>query len=131
MKAKEYLSQYRRIEHQMDSSMEALRRFQKRLDRCTDVSKNIPNDEHDKYIKSLKGMAESAHELRASIDDLVALRHEICGVINSLPDHEQRALLEYRYLNGWSWTKIELKLCVTHATAWRIHCDALHRIGER
>ena len=64
-------------------------------------------------------------QLDEAIVDLRALCARIQAAVDAVPDYDQRALLELRYLKGASWLSIRDCLAISEATSFRIQRMAL------
>lgn len=67
-------------------------------------------------------------QIRREIGALARVQENIVSVIDALEDPRMREVLEYRYLNEWSWQKIAWHMHCDASTAWRLHASALDRI---
>ena len=57
--------------------------------------------------------------------ETVRLRREIEDVIASVPDGRLRMLLRYRYIDGMTWERIAVNMCMDARWIRRLHGRAL------
>jgi DNA-directed RNA polymerase specialized sigma subunit len=63
------------------------------------------------------------------VAQLISLRDEINARIDMLDNHEEQALLCYRYIDGCTWEEIGHMLNVSLRTVHRIHGSALQNFS--
>ena len=85
----------------------------------------------DKVGRTVAKIVDMERKIDRDIDDLSALRDEISKTINQISDTDIRTVLEYRYINGWSWRRIAAKMHYTekHVTGY-LHRKALHEVEK-
>ncbi len=67
-------------------------------------------------------------ELAAAFDDYITTYKAARGLIETC-ELMPRALLQYRYLLGYSWENVAAKLGITRSYAMRIHKRALEQLA--
>lgn len=67
-------------------------------------------------------------EINADIDRLISLRAEITAAIEVVDDANLRLLLEYRYIVGWTWERIAVKMDYGWRHVHKMHSVALSKI---
>lgn len=132
MTAKEYLNRYRHINNYIDCKLDQvaqLRELATRLSPTAMFDKN--GNVSDKVGRTVAKIVDMERKIDRDIDDLSALRDEISKTINQISDTDIRTVLEYRYINGWSWQKIATKMNYTrdHLTGY-LHRKALRTVDE-
>ena len=132
MTAKEYLNRYRRLNAYIDCKLEEaaqLRELATRLSPMAMFDRN--GNVSDKVGRTAVKIVDLEREIDRDVDELVEIRSEIMRTISSVPDIEIRTMLEYRYINGWSWRKIALKMHYSedHVTCY-LHRKALKEVSE-
>lgn len=70
-------------------------------------------------------------EVGERIEAYAALVREVDRRIEALEDQSQREVMQYRYLNGWSWKIIAMKMGFSREWVWRLHARALARLDEQ
>ena len=64
-------------------------------------------------------------QINAEIDTLVDLKEQIRGVIDKVPDTDERMVLRYRYVHNYTWEQIGDELNADKSTVRRWHGNAL------
>lgn len=126
MTAKEYLSQYRTLNDEINAKLEQKREL---FALATSVS---PSTTHggggnvsDKVGRTVAKLLDLEREINADIDRLVELRREIEEVIAGVPDERLRTLLELRYVNGLTFEQISQKMNYSFSQIRRFHKKSL------
>lgn len=132
MTAKEYLLRYKRLNNYIDCKLDQiaqLRELATRLSPTAMFDKN--GNVSDKVGRTVAKIVDLERVVDKQVDELVEIRSEIMRTISSVPDIEIRTMLEYRYINGWSWQKIATKMNYTrdHLTGY-LHRKALRTVDE-
>lgn len=132
MSTKEYLNQAYRLEQR-------IRLHKERLEELRELSGSVGSpgfEEHFNpnrnteapFIKTLYKIMELEEKVNNELSDLLKLQVEIQGVIDALPDMDERLVLTYRYLKNMSWSQIGDKLYVDERTVRRWHNKALAHV---
>ena len=69
-------------------------------------------------------------ELDREIDRLTDEIQRAEYLISQLPDKRHQDVLRYRYLNGWSWEKIEEVMRYDRRWMFRLHGEGLQAISN-
>ena len=64
-------------------------------------------------------------EIDADVDRLISVRDNIKSVIEAVEDDRERLLLQYRYLDGWTFEKIAVEMNYSWRQIHRLHSRAL------
>ena len=87
---------------------------------------------HGTNKSDLSGYAAKLDELigklQAELDNKWNARCAIKDAIEKLPDETEKAVLNFRYINGWKWEKIADGMGYTVRHVARIHGDALFHL---
>lgn len=125
MKPKDYLKQYR-------DSMERTAEIEQHLAELKAEAIRLKDHEgqsvklDDATAKYVDACDEYGHELNR----LAALRGEICGTIDSVPDKRLRSLLREIYINGKRLVQIAAERNQSYEHICRLHGEALRRVSE-
>ena len=130
--AKEWLSQYRGLNPEIDSKREQVRQLQSRRDKYLSLVKGLSDMPRGSggadWTDIVAELTDALAELRVLVSEHLKMQQEIMRQINSIPNPQQRFILDCRYIQGWTWTKISVQLSVDRSTVWRIHGRALEHI---
>lgn len=132
MNAKEYLKQYRELMYYVDCKYDQIRALRERATRLSPTSMFDNNGNiTDKVGTAAAKIADLEAEIQEQTTALVAKQKEIQDTISQLPDVTMQIVLQYRYINGWSWRKIASKMNFSekHVTGW-LHRKALQEIEK-
>lgn len=133
MNAKEYLSRAWNIELQVQSKLEQIEALKSLACR---VTSSVGNEgvSHSRNITSMQDtivrIVEAEEELNRRIDDLVAMRMEVMGVIDQVQDVTLRVILEKRYLSFHTWEQIAISMGYTVRWTLIKHEEALRVVEE-
>ena len=73
-------------------------------------------------------LLELIDEVEAEKNALVDLRREIMAAIAGVADERYRELLEYRYVNGWTWQRVAEEMNYSKRQIYRLHEKAVEAI---
>lgn len=132
MTAKEYLNRYRRINAEIDCKLEEIAQLRTLATRLSPTAMFDRNGNvSDKVGRTAVKIVDLEHKIDTEIDKLIGIREEITGAISQIEDVDIRTILEYRYINGWSWRRIAAKMHYTenHLTSY-LHPKALREVEK-
>ena len=114
MTAKEYLSQYRKLNSEIDSLCEDLQRLRS-LSTRTSSGQYSPGrksgcSQEASFVKVTPKIIRLENKINRKTDELLIIQAEIEKAINSVQDGTLCALLRYRYICCLSWEKVAEKL---------------------
>ena len=133
MNAKEYLNRYRHINSYIDCKLEQIAQLRELATRISPTAMFDKNGNvSDKVGRTVAKIVDLEHEIDVEIDKLIGIREEITGTISQIENIDIRTVLEYRYINGWSWRRIAAKMHYSEDhVACYLHRKALHEIEKR
>lgn len=125
MTAKEYLMQYRQSMERTAEIEQHLAELKAEAIRLKDhEGQSVKLD--DATAKYVDACDEYAHEL----DRLAALRGEIQGVIDTVPNAKLRSLLHWRYISGYTWEQVSVQMNYTYRRSIQLHGAALQAVSR-
>ena len=129
MTGKEYLRQAYRLDQKINSDIEelaALRTMASGISspQLTERVQTSPSGDAP-FIRSLDKVMELEERIKKEVDTLVALKEEIRRVITAVEDTDERMVLKYRYIHGYTWDQIGAELHADSRTVRRWHGRAL------
>jgi DNA-directed RNA polymerase specialized sigma24 family protein len=74
--------------------------------------------------------AELVDKIRGAIYQELEFKKAMDEVIDELP-HEQRRIIELRYLDGHQWVFIAMKMCMDDSTARRMEVNAVDSLSPK
>lgn len=125
MTAKEYLMQYR-------ESMERTAEIETHLHELKVEAIRLKDHEGQsvKLDAAVAQYVDACNAQESELNRLAALRGEIEGTIDSVPDPKLRSLLHWRYVCGFSWEQVAVKMNYSWRRVLQLHGTALHIVAE-
>lgn len=133
MRAKEYLSQYRKLKYEAMRYEADYRELMSLLDIASvDYSAiKVQTSPHDHMADIIAEANAKLEALRSSLARVYRIREEILRLIDTLPEGRYRAVVTERYINGLTFDEIADLIGRTRRTAERINGEALRMLeGE-
>lgn len=133
MTAKEYLSQLRYKNAKINSLLARQQLYRELASRSTAVYRDIPGggqsraSSTEEYVCKI---VDLEREIDRRIDEYVDLTREIEGRIRTLEDERYRAILCFRYITAWSWSKIAREMHYSIDWVWELHGQALREFDR-
>ena len=129
MKAKEYLHQAYRLDHRINSDIEEMTRLR---EMASSVSSPVFGEKvqtsrsaEAPFVRCVEKIMLLEERINNEIDTLVDLKEQIRGVIDKVPDTDERMVLRYRYVHNYTWEQIGDELNADKSTVRRWHGNAL------
>ena len=123
-----YLKRYINLDREIERKLEEVARLRAKLTRVTEVFTAEPKGGGSIYGKTeeiLAKIVDLEKEIDADVDRLIAVRDNIKSVIEVVEDDRERLLLQYRYLDGWTFEKIAVEMNYSWRQIHRLHSRAL------
>lgn len=132
MRAKEFLSQYRKLKYDCMRHEADYRELMSVLDIASvDYSAiKVQTSPHDHFADTIVKAESHLEALRANITRLYKMREQILMTIEKLPDNRYKTVLIERYINGMTFDEIADTIGRTRRTAERIHGEALKMFDD-
>lgn len=132
MTAKEYLKRYRTLNAYIDCKLEEVAQLRELSTRISPTAMFDRNGNvSDKVGRTAAKIVDLEAEIDREVDELVEMRKEIEETISMIEDIDIRTVLEYRYINGFSWRRIAYTMHYSedHVTCY-LHRKALRAVDE-
>lgn len=133
MTPKQYWLDIKYLDKHIDSKLEQIERLQSQAERSTTTLSDMPrtksqSNRSDYFVLKI---IELKDELDKDVDVYVDRIREAQDLLRRLEVDKHRLVLEYRYLNKWTWAQIanEMTYDVRHIT--RLHGQALYEFGQK
>lgn len=121
------LNQYREAEAESSRLEQEIIKWYSKAEKMTTAVKLVPGG--GEGGRSLENSIEAIDALAGRLGDkrreTVRLRREIEDVIAAVPDGRLRMLLRYRYIDGMTWERIAVNMCMDARWIRRLHGRAL------
>lgn len=130
MTAKEYLRQYINAKNRFKSISDEMIEIRSEATRITPVISDMPSGSHvnDKIALSVEKLDECAKKLEEEAKRMQNAMDDVQNVINSISNPTYRQVLTYRYINGYTWEQIAVKMNYTYRNITRLHGKALRNV---
>ena len=129
-----YLKRYINLDREIERKLEEVARLRSKLTRITQVLTAEPRGGGSIYGKTeeiIAKIVDLEKEIDADVDRLIAVRDNIKSVIEAVEDDRERLLLQYRYLDGWTFEKIAVEMNYSWRQIHRLHSKALINLKLR
>lgn len=138
MTPKEYLSQYRTLDREINSLLDEQERLRSLAEKAGSSiigggAKTVKSDNSAPFERVVDKIIEIENEINQKIDLKLILRKEIEASIESVDDDTLRTLLRYRYLCGMTFEQVAVRMNYSYKQTCRLHGKALQKLtqGER
>ena len=131
MTAKEYLAQMQWLEKMIFVKLERVDYLRSIAEKASAVlSKTPPSGSRNpnRMEDIIVAMVDMEDEVTSELASLLKLQRNIKTAIDNVPNHEQKMLLELRYLSTAPWHKIAATMCYNKNYIHEIHLAALSEI---
>lgn len=132
MTAKEYLSQGYRLEQRIRLVREEIDNLQELAGSVSspgfEEHYNATRNTEAPFIRTIYKIMELEDKQNSLLNQLLEFKQEMCEVIDSVDDLNERMVLYYRYIGNESWQDIGKRLFVDERTVRRWHNKALSHV---
>ena len=129
MTSKEYLRQAYRLDLKISSDIEEVARLR---DMATSITAPALGDKVQTsrtgdapFVRSVEKIFLLEEKINGEIDTLVDLKEQMRGVIEAVPDTDERMVLRYRYVHNLTWEQIGNEMNADARTVRSWHGNAL------
>ena len=134
MNIKEYLSQAKYLDAQIDSKVRQLTRLRSLATKCTSAITGMPHSKSadtSSMENSITKLIDLENEINDEIDKLVNLKEEIMKVIKCVDKLEHRMILEKRYIDFKSWDRIASEMFFNRRYFNKLHGRSLENDAKK
>lgn len=132
MTVKEYLSQGYRLEQRIRLVREEISNLQELAGSVSspgfEEHYNATRNTEAPFIRTIYKIMELEDRQNSLLNQLLEFKQEMCEVIDSVDDLNERMVLYYRYIGNESWQDIGKRLFVDERTVRRWHNKALSHV---
>lgn len=132
MTAKEYLSQIRKSNNQINNKLMEVSKLRQMATSITSALKDDvvqTSGSGDKLAETVSKIVDLENEINADIDKLVDTKKEVMAVIDTLKE-PFCDLLYKRYLHYMTWEEIAVAMHYTYQWVCELHGRALLKVKE-
>lgn len=132
MTAKEYLSQIRKSDNQINNKLAEISRLREMAMSITSTLKEDvvqTSSNGDKLADTIAKIVDLENEINADVDKLVDTKKEIMSIIDTL-EEPFCDLLYKRYLHYMTWEEIAVAMHYTYQWVCELHGRALLKVKE-
>ncbi len=123
---KRFLGQYADNEREIRRLEEEICRWESRAQKMTAGYSHTPSHRGEDRVQSaVDEIVELRNLLYDRLVDATELRRQIAQAISVVPERRLRLLLEYRYIDGWTWEEVATALTLDYRWTLRLHDRAL------
>lgn len=127
-----WLKRYNVLDRRIQSRFNECERLRSQLGKITTTLTDMPagggsihkSFDHDTINRIIDMIAE----MEKDCNDWVDARMEIEAAIRTVEGEQERELLEYRYLQGWTFEKIAGEISYSWRWTHRLHSQALKQL---
>ena len=134
MTAKEYLQQVYHLNEKIESKLEQIAHLQATATKVTTVITGVPsggNRLSSRVEDAIINVQQQADFLADEITQLINVRREVAAAIATLENHNERIVLEYRYLCFYSWQQIAHVMRTGVRYVLKVHERALKNFAAK
>lgn len=133
---KQYLRQYKSVLGRIESKLEEIERLDNALYPGAQIISDEPRggkrtDGSEKNDRAIDIVRRMRGRICSELRELEKLREEIVDAIKSVPSQQLRELLERRYINFQSWSKIADAMGYGEDNIYKMHSNALKQLRIR
>lgn len=132
---------YEEVKHKLQSYRYCLQRIDKNIELIAELRSRAEKITTSYSLAPSGGLGDSLANAAAKITDLereiakdTAYLKEamtlVLFMISTLDDYQQRSVLDYRYIYGYSWGKIRAELHYSRTQVYEIHMAALKNLSQ-
>lgn len=129
--AKDYLSQAYRIDQRINSKIEQVQSLRDLAEKASATFSDVPPSGTRNFHRMedvICKMIDLESEIKADLQALLDLKHEVVTIIKCVEHPELQTLLELRYLCFKTWEQIAVELYYDLRHVHRLHSRALNEV---
>lgn len=134
MTAKQYLSQLRWLDGEIQTKQMELLELRARAEGCSAKElTGMPGGSggSDRIGDTVSKIVDLENYIKRQVEKLYELQLLIAEQIDLLPDPLQRNILHRKYILRQNWQQIAEALCYSEPSCFRIHGNALREFADR
>lgn len=128
MTAKEYLSQYRLLDTEINAKLEQVEQLRGKTVFISYISGGSSGTNSDKIGRTVAKLVDAENEAISLIDDLLTLKAKIENTIAAVENPVYRLILTLRYINCHELKLVAEEMHYSYKQIKRLHGEALLQI---
>lgn len=128
---KELLNGYIKAKKRFDRISDAMLEVRAYATKITPLLSDMPkggNGSGNKIERAIERLDSLAGDLEEQAVRMREAMKQVQSAIQTVPDETLRLLLELRYINGYTWEQIAVKMNYSYVHVCRLHGAALNQI---
>ena len=132
MRAKEYLRKVRDLDKECSAILSRIEELHADITRTTAILSDMPRGgKQDRHEEVLTEMIDLKCRFRTDLLELMRLKGEAIGLINSLADSRYRLVLNHYYLGGMTWEQVAVTMDISYRWVLKLHGQALKKFQKK
>ncbi|MDD6988756.1 DUF1492 domain-containing protein [Ruminococcus sp.] len=129
---KEELKQYRSIRHEIQSIKDEINELENQIQsvRAVTISDMPKGGSHTDFTDVIAKIDELKRALHIKMSQALVVQERIEGVIDKLDNPIEQALLRYRYILGYTWEQVCVKMDYSWMQIHRLHSKSLINLKD-
>lgn len=128
---KELLNGYIKAKKRFDRISDTMLEVMSYATKITTLLSDMPkggNDSGNKIERAIERLDSLSNDLEEQAVRMRESMKQVQSAIQTVPDETLRLLLELRYINGYTWEQIAVKMNYSYVHICRLHGAALNQI---
>lgn len=128
---KAFLNRYREAINEIDSITEEMAHIRSNAMRITPVITDMPKGGYgvnNRIQEAIEQLESCANRIQIRVNILHGEMQKVEKTIDTVEDETLKALLRYRYINGYTWEQIAVKMHFSYQWVCELHGRALNQI---
>lgn len=125
-----YLQGYRKLDNRLDRKLEELARWRSKAEKMTPSLSDMPSNsgDGDRLAAAVERIDTIVDQINKAVTDVLTYREQMLAYIDTVRDNRLAAVLEYRYIDGFTWEQIAVKMGYTYRWVCKLHGLALSKL---
>ena len=100
-----YLQGYRKLDNRLDRKLEELARWRSKAEKMTPSLSDMPSNsgDGDRLAAAVERIDTIVDQINKAVTDVLTYREQMLAYIDTVRDNRLAAVLEYRYIDGFTW----------------------------
>jgi DNA-directed RNA polymerase specialized sigma subunit len=133
MDAKQFLRQIRQLDQEINSKLEEVEKLRSLAEKMTSTLSHDNVSQSgcgDRVSEVVAKIVDLDREITRSVDRMIDLKDKAIRLINQLDEPNHRLVLILRYINGYTWEQIAVKMGYVFQWVHVLHGRALREFAK-